>query len=206
MTGLHPHETAWTRVFPSTLRVQTAGSDAILTYGAGDSVRIIGGAGGGVIEQFVFFDGQMISLPLAASPMFGTSQARGIGSPEGLLRSSFESELYVTPVEIPTAFADRLVGTDGNDTIDGLGGGDLIYGRDGQDQITGGDGNDMLDGGRDADTVSGGLGDDRMTGGDGADTLVGDAGSDQLNGRVHPYGVSFLTWVQHTPIVAGVPL
>ena len=169
-------------VFPSTLRVQTVGSDAVLSYGAGDSVRIVGGAGGGVIEQFVFFDGQVISLPLPSRVLDGLVQTKGIGGTDLLFRSGFEVELFVTPVEVPTAFADRLVGTASNDTIDGLEGDDLIYGQEGQDQIAGNNGNDLLDGGRDADIVSGGAGDDRMTGGDGADTLAGDAGADQLFG------------------------
>lgn len=89
---------------------------------------------------------------------------------------------------------DVIVGTNGPDTILGLGGNDIILGYDGEDQIHGGAGNDLIcaglradkvQGGADHDTVYGEPGDDDMWGGEGADLLSGDAGeSDDGDGQV----------------------
>ena len=67
------------------------------------------------------------------------------GSIYGVYAQLFE------PTNVPSAFADYLTGTSGNDTINGLAGNDTIYGLAG---------NDTLDGGGGADTLVGGLGND----------------------------------------------
>ncbi len=84
--------------------------------------------------------------------------------------------------EVPTAWADRLVGTAGGESIDGLDGADTIRGLAGNDALTGSGGDDGLDGGEDADTLNGGAGNDRLEGGAGADSLVGGLGLDRLAG------------------------
>jgi Ca2+-binding RTX toxin-like protein len=97
-------------------------------------------------------------------------------------------------------------GSDGRDTLSGLGSGDTLTGGnesgtnapgdtlnggDGTDSLDGGDDNDALDGGADVDGLSGGTGNDALsggaagdslTGGDGNDLIAGDAGADTLNG------------------------
>ncbi len=55
-------------------------------------------------------------------------------------------------------FGERLVGTTGNDMIDGLGGDDTLIGGAGDDTLDGGEGNDRLVGGQGADTLIGGEG------------------------------------------------
>jgi VCBS repeat-containing protein/ELWxxDGT repeat protein len=76
-----------------------------------------------------------------------------------------------------------LIGTSGDDVINGNGGYyDALYGGDGNDTINGGDGVDWIRGGNGDDTLYGGKGNDRYDGGAGADTFlfnVGD-GIDQI--------------------------
>ncbi len=105
--------------------------------------------------------------------------------------------------EVPRCHGRRakIVGTEGNDVIQGTpgrdviwgGGGedviygslgnDLICGGPGDDQIHGGRGNDLVDGGAGSDQVNGDLGDDKVLGGPGPhDEVAGDLGIDLVNG------------------------
>lgn len=59
-----------------------------------------------------------------------------------------------------TAKPDVIVGLGGNDRIRGLGGNDFICGGSGRDRIEGAGGNDKLDGGLDSDTLIGGTDND----------------------------------------------
>ena len=86
---------------------------------------------------------------------------------------------------------ERIVGTDGDDTIDAEGGYDIVMGGAGDDDLTGGEGNDFLRGGSGEDTLSGGeggdtlrggSGDDELYGGNDDDLLMGDGGDDELYG------------------------
>ena len=56
------------------------------------------------------------------------------------------------------AGATALVGTNGDDTINGFEGNDELFGLDGTDTLNGDEGNDILDGGAGDDTLSGGTG------------------------------------------------
>ena len=58
------------------------------------------------------------------------------------------------------AGATALVGTNGDDTINGFEGNDELFGLDGTDTLNGGDDNDLLDGGAGDDTLNGGAGTD----------------------------------------------
>jgi Ca2+-binding RTX toxin-like protein len=70
-----------------------------------------------------------------------------------------------------------LVGTAGNDVIDGLGGNDFLAGQEGNDLLFGGAGRDNLDAGE---------GDDQLFGGAGDDFLTGYLGNDLLDGGENP--------------------
>ena len=78
--------------------------------------------------------------------------------------------------------SDRLVGQDGDDTLEGLAGNDRIFGGRGADQLDGGDGDDFLRGQHEADSISGGSGNDTLNGEAGDDSLYGGDGDDVLRG------------------------
>ena len=81
-----------------------------------------------------------------------------------------------------TADADFISGLSGNDTINGGDGDDFIYSGTGDDIIDGGVGNDEIEGDDGADTLNGGDGDDRLKGSAGTDTVFGGNGNDSLRG------------------------
>jgi Ca2+-binding RTX toxin-like protein len=90
---------------------------------------------------------------------------------------------------------DVIVAFEGNDAINGLGGNDLICTGDGDDTVLGGagadfldgeNGNDRLKGGSGKDLLSGENGNDKLKGGPGKDTLLGGAGRDVLRGGKGP--------------------
>jgi hypothetical protein len=78
--------------------------------------------------------------------------------------------------------AATIVGSQGNDLLQGTRGNDVIHGREGNDTIRGLAGADVLCGGMGNDSIQGGGGADEIHGGDGRDTLSGDGGRDRLNG------------------------
>jgi hypothetical protein len=86
-----------------------------------------------------------------------------------------------TPI-MGTEGNNTLQGTCGNDEIDALGGNDVVYGGAGNDIIDGGAGNDKLYGGTGNDILYGGAGNDKLYGGTGNDILAGGAGNDRLYG------------------------
>ncbi len=80
---------------------------------------------------------------------------------------------------------DVICGFRGNDIINGLGGDDVIYGGPGHDSIQGGDGSDIIYGEDGNDTLSGNAGSDRIWGGRGEDLLYA-ASADLLNSDSSP--------------------
>jgi uncharacterized repeat protein (TIGR01451 family) len=92
----------------------------------------------------------------------------------------------------PSCARPTIVGTPGNDVLQGTNHADVIVGLDGNDQIFGNRGNDLIcaglgadivDGGPGRDTIIGGPGRDRLLGGDGNDTIKGKNGRDKLFGQ-----------------------
>jgi Ca2+-binding RTX toxin-like protein len=84
-----------------------------------------------------------------------------------------------------------IIGTNGNDTINGTSQGDIILvsnGNDtvnagsGNDIVTGGNGNDIINGGAGSDIIDGANGNDTIDGGDGSDILSGGNGNDTIDG------------------------
>jgi predicted extracellular nuclease len=84
---------------------------------------------------------------------------------------------------VGTTGNDVINGTNGTDVIVGLGGNDVINGGNGDDVICGNAGNDTLRGSNGNDTLLGGFGDDLLDGGNGNDTLSGGDGTDSLLGQ-----------------------
>ena len=77
---------------------------------------------------------------------------------------------------------DHLIGTNGNDNLNGRRGNDTLFGGNGDDTLKGGRGNDLLFGGNGDDSLKGGRGNDLLFGGTGDDTLKGGRGNDLLFG------------------------
>ncbi|WP_417467372.1 M10 family metallopeptidase C-terminal domain-containing protein [Maricaulis sp.] len=75
-----------------------------------------------------------------------------------------------------------ILGTSGDDVLQGGNGADFIRGEEGNDTLSGGDGNDVIDGGTGNDTIHGEAGGDRMYGREGNDTIYGGLGADVLAG------------------------
>lgn len=84
--------------------------------------------------------------------------------------------------ERPITDFNVIVGTNGNDNLDGTDGDDYIQGLNGNDDIDGKDGNDCLIGGKGKDDIHGGHGDDYIEGNEGKDKLSGSNGNDTIFG------------------------
>jgi Ca2+-binding RTX toxin-like protein len=84
--------------------------------------------------------------------------------------------------ERPTAGADVILGTPGDDKISSGGGADIVCGGTGNDVIDTGAGNDRLTGRTGTDRLDGGGGSDKTFGGDSNDQLFGGTGADTLDG------------------------
>jgi Ca2+-binding RTX toxin-like protein len=84
------------------------------------------------------------------------------------------------PTVIGTAFADTIIGTIWNSTLNGGGGDDRIYGSSRTDTLNGGDGNDTLSGNLGPDSLNGGNGDDVLI--DDDMSIAGRSGNDILDG------------------------
>lgn len=69
-----------------------------------------------------------------------------------------------------------LIGSDGDDTLNGRSRNDVISGGDGNDILNGAEGADTINGGNGNDVINGGRGVDRLNGGDGDDTYIFERG------------------------------
>jgi hypothetical protein len=87
-----------------------------------------------------------------------------------------------TPTIMGTEGSNLLLGTNGDDVINGGGGADLIAGQGGDDVICGGAGPDLVSGGTGDDVIFGGAGGDVLSGGNGNDTMHGGSDTDLLSG------------------------
>ena len=88
----------------------------------------------------------------------------------------------ITDAPFCNGVAATIVGTSGDDVLNGTSGDDVIVGLAGNDIINGRGGNDIICGGRGDDDLSGGGGQDLLKGGQGADILAGNGGADELRG------------------------
>jgi Ca2+-binding RTX toxin-like protein len=90
--------------------------------------------------------------------------------------------LNIFPEILGTPGNDNLNGTGADERINGLDGNDNISGNGGQDTLLGGAGNDTIAGASSAENIDGGDGNDTIFGNGGQDTLSGGNGNDQLFG------------------------
>jgi Ca2+-binding RTX toxin-like protein len=139
--------------------------DLLITYGAGDTIRIAGWSTLSAAQQALWtfegveaiFSGSDADTPdLSQLPV----EAGGAG------RIHFDG----------TNAADNFTGNELAQIFDGLGGNDTIDGGAGNDTIFGGGGDDTLRGGDGDDHIEHGGGVDLLDGGRGNDTIVGGSG------------------------------
>ncbi|MBN2113093.1 MAG: hypothetical protein JW785_03090, partial [Acidimicrobiia bacterium] len=114
------------------------------------------------------------ALILAAAP--GAAAPGCFGATPTLVGSTGDDVLEGTPD------ADVIVGRDGNDRIYGRGGDDHICAGPGADVVLAGSGADLVDGGAGNDILRGMGGNDLLRGGGGDDHLYGGPGRDVLRG------------------------
>ena len=107
-----------------------------------------------------------------------TTPAASVPSPPGLNVIGTQGDNRLNGTEQ----ADIILTFGGNDVISGRGGDDLIISGGGNDSIGGGSGNDAIFAGSGNDVVGGGNDDDRIFGGKGNDLLDGGAGNDLVSG------------------------
>lgn len=175
-----------------------AGNDTVLGENGDDELRgdagadtIDGGAGTDVLDYSLESGGKGAVVNLSsATKTYGSAQS--IASNKAL-DTYGDLDTLVSIEDVYTgAGADRVWGSDGNNTIElgdgadvafGLGGNDTIRGEGGNDDIDGGDGNDTIIGGDGNDTIRGGAGTNILRGGDGDDIFIGGAGADAFSGE-----------------------
>lgn len=147
------------------------GKDSDFLYGRGDGDTLDGGADRDIVDYRHYHPSP--GKPLVVDLI--NQQARA-GS----------ADLLDTLVSIEDAHgsfsADRLIGNDQDNALQGLWGNDTIIGGGGRDGLLGGKGADQLYGDAGADYLVGFEGNDRLYGGEGHDNLKGGAGKDFLHG------------------------
>jgi Ca2+-binding RTX toxin-like protein len=103
------------------------------------------------------------------------------------------ASIFDSQKQVATGSSDKLVGSNLDETLQGLagvddlsgnGGNDLMDGGDGVDALSGGNGNDRLDGGTNIDIMSGGAGNDRLLVDHANDVTNGGTGLDVVESRV----------------------
>ena len=148
--------------------------------GDGDLDIAVSNSGSSSVSVFINFG------PAVFAPATGSPFAVGV-SPGGVVMADFDGDGYLdlstsnfgsNTTSILINASVHLVGTAGNDPLNGGIGNDLIEGLGGDDSLAGGDGHDRMFGGAGNDVLNGGNGIDAMAGGDGNDTYVVDTQSD----------------------------
>ncbi|MBX9259329.1 cadherin-like domain-containing protein, partial [Desmonostoc muscorum CCALA 125] len=145
----------------------------------GTAVLNNNGTAGNTADDFVSFTPNLL--------FFGNASFNYTLS-DGSLTDTATVTVAVGLINNGTNQPDNLVGTIGNDIINGGNGNDTIKGGAGDDSLFGENGNDILygdglmDGGAGNDTLNGGNGDDTLYGGGGTDRLYGGNGNDLLYG------------------------
>lgn len=125
--------------------------------------------------------GDQAALDLITADAVSGIVVRALGGDDDVDCSLFAGD-STPPLEIWGGSGnDIIVGSGGDDTLNGEGGDDLIFGGRGSDTIDGGGGDDILNGGEDDDTIAGGGGNDLVRGDRGADELGGGGGFDVVD-------------------------
>lgn len=139
---------------------------------------------GGLTETFALLEDSP-AIDAGSNPNNLTTDQRGEGFNrtvgDGTDIGAFEVQTIISAAEIiGTPGNDFLQGSGENDRIQGLDGKDVIQGLDGNDFLSGDNDNDFIEGGNGDDDVIGGEGDDLLNGGNDNDVLIGGEGNDRI--------------------------
>ncbi len=146
--------------------------DNLLIGGEGDDT-ITGGGGddtleGGAGTDTVKIDGNQADFTVELTAELDVLLT-SISTGETILARDFESFEFNDATVTQTELLGSIIGTNGDDFLEGTAEGDSISGFDGEDTLVGGEGDDTLNGGDDEDVLEGGLGADALVGGSGTD-------------------------------------
>lgn len=163
-------------------QVQRVGSDLILNYGNGDSVKISSAFNQNSNITFHFADGVTWSLGdiYTAYPIYLSNNTE---TTQFYTAENFR--IYAgdgNDIVYANAGNDLIYGELGNDSLDGKVGNDTVYGGEGNDTLNGNENDDILYGEAGTDTLNGGTGNDLLVGGDGNDVLTAADGNDTIDG------------------------
>lgn len=137
-----------------------------------------------------FRDSANASIGTASRPIDGSAGARllagtSTGGPIKSIVVSSTANFAIARLRLgqPTDTCPNnatIVGTAGNDTINGTSGVDIICGGEGNDTINGYSSNDTIIGGPGNDTINGGSGHDTLISREGFDNIDGGSGNDRI--------------------------
>ncbi|NJM61157.1 MAG: S8 family serine peptidase [Oscillatoriales cyanobacterium RU_3_3] len=120
---------------------------------------------------------QAVTLPAGiATPVVSGEADLGSNSPDRILGTNGDDTITTDSAN------DVLMGMKGNDSLNSELGNDTVFGGRGSDTLQGSSDDDVLFGGRDADILNGADGSDILLGGEGDDLLDGGSGNDLLTG------------------------
>jgi Ca2+-binding RTX toxin-like protein len=156
----------------SALMGSDSNGDALIDFGGGNTVTLLGVSAEELTEASFRFKGSSLSGAVGDDVLSGTSNDDTISGGNG-------SDLVSGG-----AGADLIYGNILNDTLLGGDGDDTCFGGQSDDAIDGSDGDDVIYGNMSSDVLSGGAGDDTLFGGQGRDTLFGNDGNDWLLGNL----------------------
>lgn len=181
-----------TTVTTGLLHTQTTGAQSqaeVVVLPQGGFITVFSGGTGSAIDVSIvrhMEDGTPIGPPLQVEYPVNTTTANLQSTPDVAVTD--DGEIIVTWQSnaqdgsgfgvYTQRFASPVIGTDGNDSLDGDTDADFLAGWIGADTLNGLDGADHLDGGEGTDQLFGGAGDDTLIGGTGNDTLDGGADTD----------------------------
>jgi Ca2+-binding RTX toxin-like protein len=119
------------------------------------------------------------------TPHDESAMADLIRMPNGAIRYTGPAHVIFAGRDDPNV-VDRMISSEGDDTLRGNGGRDFLEGGSGNDNLVGGEGDDVLTDLFGDDTLKGGDGDDALSSGAGFDLNQGGLGSDFIVGGSDP--------------------
>lgn len=174
-------------------------ADVLVSVG-GAPPTTLGSLATGELLNDATWRGQSLDLPAGpvAVEFVGSTADGSFNTGAGWVIDDVRIECGATP--LCKGLVPTIVGTNGDDIINGTQGPDVIVGLAGNDKINGLGGDDVICGNAGADRLIGGKGDDWLFGGLDVDSIYGQGGSDYLAGGP---GNDFLSGGAHADVIFG---